>query len=169
MFDASDLSGLASGLSSDAVYAAVAVLRRECGWHIAPVWAQTVRVDVDLQRHAPFVLMLPTLHLVSVESVTDTVTGAVITDYRKSRRGWLERNTPWPVGAEAVEVAFTHGLSVLPGELMPIVADLATQGVNSIQGRETMGPFTFDASVRIAEYDRAMRGVVDRFRIPVFG
>ena len=170
MFDSSDLSDYGD-MSGDVVESAVDMLRRACGWHIAPTWEQTVRIDVDPQVcRSPFTLFLPTLHLISVDAVQDTAAASAITDYTWSHRGYLERVTPWPTGLGAVSVTFTHGLPVVPRDLAPVVAELARDAqVAAAAGTsggalEQMGPFRF-ASGRGAAFAEYGGSVPAKYRI----
>jgi hypothetical protein len=121
------LSGLPGSPFTDLeVDMAVATLRADVGWHIAPEEESTVELDVT---PGDPVLRLPTRRLVSVEEVRDNDTDAVIeaSRYRVSReRGRIRRKSGcWPSGYARVAVDFTHGHTGCPDDLLGIVAHYA--------------------------------------------
>lgn len=97
--------------------AAHAAVRRECGWHVAPVITETLTLDGSGSRG----LLLPSGRVVSIASVKNDgvdVTSAV----RLSRRtGVLTLASRWTPELGAVEITFTHGY---PVEEVPDVAAL---------------------------------------------
>lgn len=121
LVDPADLADYPGAPFTQAVVdSAVAALRGDCGWHIAPVLTETVTVDGSDTR----LLFVPTLKLVSVSAVRD-VTGAApiaLTGWRKSGAGMLSRAAGWPCGFDAVEVDLVHGYAETPAELLPAVA-----------------------------------------------
>lgn len=134
-----DMAGQPGAPFSQAALAAIGEsIRREAGWHIAPEVTETLIVDSIGGR----ILILPTLHLVSVSQVRDG-DGSVLTGWRMSKRGMLSRSSGWPAGFGAVEVDVVHGHKTCPAELLPVVASRAQRRVRSesIGGRSV----TFDA------------------------
>lgn len=128
LVDPADLAGLPGAPFTDLeVDVAVASIRRDAGWHIAPQMAET---DIPLDV-APFdpVLRLPTRRLVSVEAVRDADSGDVFdpSRYRVSReRARIRRKGGyWPHGYERVEVDMTHGYEQCPADLLPVIAQYA--------------------------------------------
>lgn len=108
------------------VDAAVAELRTEAGWHIAPVHVDT-GIALDVVCWEP-TLRLPTRKLVSLDEVRNADSGAVIaaSRYRVSH-GFCRVRLKcgfWPDGYEAVEVDMTHGFEEAPKDLLPVVAEL---------------------------------------------
>ncbi|WRS30598.1 hypothetical protein U6G28_02610 [Actinomycetaceae bacterium MB13-C1-2] len=99
--------------------AAQAAIRRFCGWHVAPILSETLRVDAYGGR----VLELPSKHVTKLESV---MVGGV--DWL-DRLDWSEAGTlqlkrgrgHWPDAPGAVEVTLEHGWSA---EDVPEVAAL---------------------------------------------
>jgi hypothetical protein len=102
------------------VDAAVATLRLEAGWHIAPQVTETVTVNAGGGTD----LILPTLHLVNVTEVREVSgsTPVVLTGWRQSRIGILTRNAGWPRGLEVIEVDMVHGHTETPPELLSVIA-----------------------------------------------
>lgn len=123
--------------TQEQVDAALAALRLAAGWHIAPVRTEVVEFDIrPCWRH----IQLPTLELVSVNSVTDVDTSDVVpaTEYRVSHKlCTIKRDRAWTYGYETVAVDFTHGYAELPAELIQVLGDAANmasrdQGIKSV-------------------------------------
>lgn len=137
--DLSDFPGAPFAIST--VDVAVAALRRDAGWHIAPQVTETVLLDALGGRD----LILPTRHLVNVTEVRDvsTSTPVVLTGWRKSKAGILHRDAGWPSGFQSVEVDMVHGYTVTPPELFPLVAVYSQlQAVNSTVKQEALGSWS---------------------------
>ena len=121
LVDPADLADYPGAPFTQAVVdSAVAALRGDCGWHVAPVLTETVTVDgSDTQT-----LFLPTLKLVSVSAVRDVTrtTPVAVTGWRMVRAGRLIRVAGWPCGPDAVEVDLVHGYADTPAELLAAVA-----------------------------------------------
>lgn len=99
-----------------ALDAALAKARRYCGWHVSPVRQDTIIMD----RPQWTILVLPTLHIVSVDSVTIDGVPVPLDNVRMSREapGILatKDSRPWggyPLlrdpGYGAMSVTITHG------------------------------------------------------------
>lgn len=122
-----DLAGFPGAPFTDfEVDAAVAKMRSDLGWHVAPVRESTVELDVV---ECEPTLRLPTRLLLSVEEVRDADT-AIVTDptcYRVSKSlGRIRRKSGfWPAGYGRVEVDFTHGYEECPPELYEVLAEYA--------------------------------------------
>jgi hypothetical protein len=118
---------------------AVAWLRREVGWHIAPVVEETLTLDSLGGR----TLILPTRKIVQVTQVRDVSDAAtvVLTGWRKSSKaGLLHRWCGWPRGFESVEVDLEHGFAETPKELLAVIVELCQSGmVNSRVSQESAG------------------------------
>ena len=103
------------------VDAAVASLRGDCGWHIAPEVTETLVVNGSPDK----TLILPTLLIVEITAIRDVsgTTPVTLTGWRQqSRAGLLWRDEGWPDGFEVVEVDLTHGHTDTPAEILPAVA-----------------------------------------------
>jgi hypothetical protein len=126
--------------SDEQVDEAVAAIRAEVGWHIAPVRSETVELDITYGQRW---LLLPTRKLVSVDEVRDADTAEVVdpSEYRVSKAlGQVKRDRYWPRGYEAVEVDLTHGYEVTPPELLPLVwARILLSSANPTVSRERIG------------------------------
>lgn len=128
LIEAGDLEGF-PGAPFDAavVQAAAQAVRAAVDWHVAPLRTETRPVDSPGGTS----LLLPTLNLVSIESVrdvTDDPAGPLIAEYRthdtdRFRAGIVDRPGGWPrCGVVAVE--FTHGYEGCPAELAAAIAEL---------------------------------------------
>lgn len=97
--------------------AAQGAVRRECGWHVAPVITETLTLDGSGSR----TLLLPSKRVRALESVTND--GRDVADRVKFSRtaGVLTLASGWSCDVGAVEVTLTHGYSV---EEVPEVAAL---------------------------------------------
>jgi hypothetical protein len=117
--DLADFPG--APFAASLVAAASEQVRRQCGWHIAPLVTETFVVDSDGGR----VLLLPTMRLVTVTEVRNIAgsTPEVLTGWRKSPAGMLFRASGWPAGFQTVEVDMQHGYEACPDELLPIIAE----------------------------------------------
>jgi len=158
----------------DRLAAAEALVRAFCGWHIAPVRQSTM--------HASFAdgtVVLPTLHLVSVDSVvTDDGTVLDPSTYRTTESGVLRRVYPtfWQSfthepfhwwGVDEVAVTFTHGYDEPPPEVTAAVVAIAQQAKAALPGlkSKSTGPFseTFMAGEDpLGQY----RDVLTHYRLP---
>lgn len=99
-------------------------IRREAGWHIAPVQEETVVVSGSGGR----VLLLPTLRLVSVSAVRDVSRDEpqVLTGWRVGADAMLVRSSGWPAGDSNLEVDLVHGFDTCPPELLPVLVERVT-------------------------------------------
>lgn len=110
--------------------AATNVVRRYCGWHIAPKVTEVLTLDGTGGRRLP----LPSLAVHSVESLT--VDGQLLTadQYTFSRNGWITlRGGVFPPADRVVEVQFTHGFDYAP-EVSSIVDSLVQRASMSPAG-----------------------------------
>lgn len=140
---------------------ATAAVRNACGWHVTPVETETVALDVTGARS----LLLPTLHIVSVESVT--IDGTVLDpgSYFWSTAGVLTGECLRR--GRTVVVKFTHGFEDaedIKGVILSVVsaAQSAPRGVTSQQ----TGPFAVQYSVRESLEGPEHKPVLDRYRLP---
>lgn len=156
--------------TQEEVDAAVASLRAEVGWHVAPVRAETVALDVTRGERW---LRIPTAKLLTVVEVRD-MTGALPvaflpTDYTVSRKlAQVQREWAyWPAGFEAVEVDVTHGYESVPLDLLEVVAGMASGGRGGLGGvsQVTSGAH----SVSFEPSSVATVTALDRYRILDFG
>lgn len=142
---AADVEAYTNGrlLASDpetqrALDAALARIRRYCGWHVSPVRTDTVILDGP----GCSVLELPTLHIVSIDEVHEydnEVDLTTITQIREAP-GWIAKKScaHWVCGYSAIEVEFTHGYSALEAadfrEAVLALIDRASQSVGEAGG-----------------------------------
>ncbi|HEY9353816.1 MAG TPA: hypothetical protein VIP28_11220 [Nocardioides sp.] len=120
--DPADLADYPGAPFTQAVVdSAVAALRGDCGWHIAPEITETLTVNGSPDK----TLILPTLLIVEITAIRDVSgdTPVVLTGWRmSSRAGLLRREEGWPDGFEVIEVDLTHGHTDTPADLLPAVA-----------------------------------------------
>ena len=114
-----DLEGLPGApFTQQTIDQAVAAIRAECGWHIAPTRQSTVQVPGGSS-----LILLPSLHVTDVVSMTDMESGRELAGFV-----WLEKGMIYLRGRAPmfVEVVFEHGYSVFPEDLRGVVAALAS-------------------------------------------
>ncbi|MFT4225311.1 hypothetical protein [Micropruina sp.] len=125
------------GFDAAAVKAAAGRVRAECHWHIAPEFTQTFVCETPRDG----IVDLPTLHLVSVESVT--VDGQPVAfDWSVSGRVVLP-GLPSGASLRSLVIVARHGFEACPQSLRGVVAELAAPGLGGGKARsEVTGPFT---------------------------
>lgn len=149
--------------TEDVVDAAVAHIRDQADWHIAPVVTETVTVDSwgGQQLH------LPTKYLLSVTGVRDVTYGS-----NQALTGWFTHPTRlfrsgivtipwgWPYGV-TLEFDIVHGYDSCPPDLLPVIAHVAADmGRNQSITRSNIGTM----SVVYAQGGLA-NSVPDRYRL----
>lgn len=140
--------------------AALGAARAVCGWHIAPV----VTEDLLLDGSGGPLLRLPTIRVVSVDSVT--VDGQEV-DYEWSTKGTLRRRGGlWPDSYRSVAVRLRHGFSELPPEVRAVLVEAAQRGVGGSLyaqvGQVRYGGTTINGS---ASFMLDQMAVLDRYRL----
>ena len=119
-------------------------IRAACGWHVAPLVTETLRLDVDSPT---LTLVLPSKRVTAISAVRD-MTGAApvaITGFAWSRNGLLTLSGGrWPCGLGAIEVDLTHGYDACPADLLDWAAQLArTAGRDSAIRSESVGSVAY--------------------------
>lgn len=140
----------------------VAAIRSYCRWHITPLMSETFTVDGPAGR----ALSLPTLRLVSVESVTEN--GMSIADVEWSQDGTLRKREAWTDRYRGVVVQATHGYAQAPEDLVSVLFDAVSRAVATPAGQvaETIGPFSFGASEGGVKFFSHELAILDRYRLP---
>jgi hypothetical protein len=131
-----NLSGFPGAPFAETVLdAAVATVREEAGWHIAPVITETVTLDGP----ASGILMLPTRRVTAILSVTDDGVLVDPTEFYLREGGYLQRRySRW--GGRKMTVEFTHGFDACPDTLLPIIAERArTLARGGVVRQESLG------------------------------
>ena len=127
--------------SEEIVDIAVAQLRADAGWHIAPVVTETLTVN----SNGGNLLILPTRRIVAITAMRDVTSGsAAVTGWTRSIAGAYRLYGPgFPAGV--LEVDLTHGYETMPADLLPVVADYARRVSDTRDpglASRTVGPFT---------------------------
>jgi hypothetical protein len=164
MFDVADLAGFPGEFSPEMVDAAVASIRADAGWHIAPVVTETITVFGDGGR----VLFLPSLRVISVASVK--VLGVVpLSNWQLGNGGTLYAPYGWAYGP--LQVTFTHGYETAPDLIPEVVARISSysRDPSVTSTTRTSGPFSDTDTYRNGGADEAFPSSVSRYRIPVVG
>lgn len=124
---------------------ATRAVRRYCGWHIGPVWAQK---NVILDGSGGTRLLVPTLMLESVDSAAlliDRSSGGkwetLDTDALEwSSVGILRRSSGWPEEYRSVRLSYTHGYESVE-DVAQIIQQVVANALSSPMGatREQAG------------------------------
>lgn len=124
-----------------AVDAAVDGLRDRAGWHVFPQVSENLTLDGE---GGP-ILVLPTLHVVSVDAVRELGVEIPAADYEWSRNGEIERLAGgcWIKRYRAYQVALTHGFDRPPALMKALASAVATAAANPMGIPEVIGPFQF--------------------------
>ena len=143
-----------SGANAATWGAVVDEVRAYCGWHIAPEVTETVTVD----GNGSGVAVLPTLHLVDLDSITDD--GTAVSDPEWSTFGVVER--VWTRKRRGVVATITHGYEGWPSDLVAVMVDMSNAAGLGDVSQVTSG--AHQVSYRpTASSDR--RAVLDRYRL----
>ena len=175
-----ELDAYLSGDRNASLAAAMAAVRSYCGWHVAPVETHTVTIRAEGEG----VLLLPSLHVVSVDSVE--VDGEPVTDYSWREHGTLRTTSRccmsthlWGHRHEGggwcgkVEVAFTHGFDEaddVKGIVLAAAARMASSPAGVVRAQtgqvsETYTQTSPNQAGGMALLD-SERAVLDRYRLP---
>ena len=121
--------------------AAQAAVRRECGWHVAPVITETLVLDGQGGK----LLLLPTLRIVSVTKVVNA--GVDVTDLVRSgpRSGVLLLETGWACAPGSVEVTLEHGFAAdeaadVAGLIVTLTKRASQGAAAGLTVRQNIGP-----------------------------
>jgi hypothetical protein len=125
-----------------ALDAALARVRRYCGWHVSPVRTETIRVDRPPSTHP--ILVLPTLNIVTLNSITidsipvdlANVKVSVEAPGVLSMKNWEPwGGARWDSGFGLVEITLKHGYTAAEApdfrDAVLSLVDRATLTVNS--------------------------------------
>jgi hypothetical protein len=114
-----------------ALDAALARARRYCGWHVTPAIRESITLDYF--RSNPHVLEIPTLKIVSLESITVDGEPVDLSDVQQVAPGLLTRKRCWADGETVVEL--THGYSAAEAqdwrEAVLAMIDTASQSIGT--------------------------------------
>jgi hypothetical protein len=158
LVSASDLADFpGSPLEPIWVDIAAADVRREAGWHIAPVLTETLTVEAFGGRH----LVLPSRRVVSVASVVSPYYSS--TDWTLED-GYLFRAVGW---SGTYQVTLTHGYDSCPVDLLPVLAGRAT---NAARRRDPSVASTTVGQIQTSYFQNVTSGsdpVVTRYSVKV--
>lgn len=153
---------------------ALAMVQKACGWHVAPEQEDTVLLDGP----GSGVLLLPSLHVVSVTSIYENSDLVEPTDYEWSATGvvrrtyadqWrVDRQPRWTNRLRGISVTFVHGYAEMPLDLQQVVDSLSASMQSTERGlvSKTIGPFSESYGsdpTYLADGDRALLGL---YRLP---
>ena len=155
---------------------AVAFVQTYCGWHIAPELDETLTLDGP----GGWALTLPSLHVVSIASVTENGTALVEdSDYTWSESGIIRRrcwaNDPevwapgwWSCEYRSIVVELTHGYPDWPPELAAVIGTISDRLKDNPTGLEqiTVGPFSEKYATGGAALSAGEHFVLDAYRLP---
>lgn len=142
--DSSDLANYRSRDANSILRQVSAAVRAYCHWHIAPVQSETWTLDGSGTRF----LWLPTLRVVSIESITNNGVAVDLTTVDTSKSGYLVLRCDvssalhcWSHRPGGIVIQLHHGLDDIPDELVELTMAVALRAVSSPTGivREQAG------------------------------
>ncbi|MDO5049996.1 MAG: hypothetical protein Q4D87_08970 [Actinomycetaceae bacterium] len=155
-------------VAGDMAKGVTAMIRRYCGWHVAPVVEETLVLDYD----GGGVLTLPTLRVEALLSLT--VDGVEVADPEWSRAGDVRLGAR-PAKWQGVQARVQHGYPVEEvADLRQVAVQAALVGLASPMGvvRESSGQVSIEYSRTglgvaggLALMERDMR-ILDAYRLP---
>ena len=162
------LADLPAGADESSWLAACAVVRRYCGWHIAPSVTETLTLDGP----GGTLLRLPSAYVTAVTSVAND--GTAIDDPEWSAHGMVRAHC-WTEKFRGVVVELTHGYRECPDDLLDVLVHMAAQGQAAasagagIATSLTSGPFTMQVSAAAQAGAVGLsgqhRGVLNKYRL----
>ena len=120
--------------------AAVLAVRRYCGWHVAPVFEETVTLDGSGQS----ALILPTKRLVRLVTVVEDGTELDVSTLEASQTGIVRKpKGPWTRKLGGIEVTMEHGYEEYD-DLVAVVDTVAARARATGAGvvQQGAGPFS---------------------------
>lgn len=127
-----DLTKLMSGDAAASVRQAQRAVRNYCGWHIAPVVTETLKLDGDGSR----VLFLPSLKVVDIIAITTAGVPVLPADVDDSEAGYLELVSGcWSPRAGKTLVTLEHGYESAPEDVVAVIVSVAARAIDSPSGR----------------------------------
>lgn len=147
------------------------MIRRMCGWHIAPVLTEAMTLDGPGGR----VLQLPSIHVVDVVDVkfkdrlydgTAHWAGVDEFSYDWSTSGLLERPHGWPRRYRAITAMVTHGFALDDvRDLRRLVCLIASRAIAAPKGalRESAGGVSIEYSPDMVY--QSERTLLDPFKV----
>jgi len=127
-----DLTKLMSGDEAASVRQAQRAVRNYCGWHIAPVVTETLKLDGDGSN----LLFLPTLKIETIVSVITDGRVVDLTQVDDSTAGFLELAAGcWSPRPGKTFVVLEHGYESAPEDVVGVVVSAAARQLDSPAGR----------------------------------
>jgi len=158
-----------------ALAAALARVRRYCGWHVSPVVDETITLDGTGRA----LLVLPTLKVVELTSVTEDGVELDLANVKQSAdaTGILAKSNwePWEYGFSNVEVELSHGFTAAEAEdfreAVLSLIDQATMSINSGRSGPMISKRVDDVEVTWSSLPREVENapmdktILGRFRL----
>lgn len=123
--------------------AALARIRRYCGWHVSPVRTETLTLDGPDRHYGPggHYLVLKTMHIVDLISITEHDEPTDLTNVKESADApgiLYKKRCHWACGFSAIEVELEHGYTAAEAadfrEAVLALVDRASQSVGEAGG-----------------------------------
>jgi hypothetical protein len=160
----------------DAGASALAQVQAYCGWHIAPVVDETLTLDGT----GTSALLLPSLHVVSIDSVSECGTELDPETYSWSEAGLIRRGTQlwvsygydqprWTNAFRAIEVTLSHGYEEMPAEVQGVIDALSARMTTTAPvgvTQKQVGPFVESYAADPGSVTGAERHLLDLYRVP---
>jgi hypothetical protein len=162
------LSAPSADPAADDLAAAEAVVRKYCGWHIAPVVIQ----DLVLDGTGTASLFVKSLRLLNVSAATVDGTALDVATLEWSEAGYLRIPGAWPDKLRSVRLTIEHGFDDVP-DVVSVIRSIAARASASPTGvvREQAGAVSISMSmvapgvsggVVLMDHERRM---LDKYRI----
>ncbi|KQY58319.1 hypothetical protein ASD11_01235 [Aeromicrobium sp. Root495] len=165
-----DLTKLLSGDQAAAVQRAQRAVRSYCGWHIAPAFTETLKLDGDGSN----LLFLPSLKIGEIVSVVTDGRVVDLDQVDDSEAGYLQLNAGcWSPRPGKTFVVLTHGYENAPEDVVAVVTAVAARAIDSPSGRTREHAGEIDVGfalvgtgvsggIALLEHEKA---ILDRYRV----
>jgi len=165
---------------ADATAQAEAQVRAYCGWHIAPEVADTLTLDGP----GTGTLVLPSLHVVAIDAITEDGTVLDPTVYQWSQAGIVRRGAPgngawcwtvsnqyrWTGNLQGLTVELDHGYEEWPLDVQSVIDRVAARAAEGASVLTQVGAVAYatdsDGMPAGGSLSSSDRAVLSRYKIP---
>lgn len=154
--------------------AALARIRRYCGWHVSPVRTETLTVDGPGYGLGGHYLVLKTMHIVDLISITEHDEPTDLANVKESADApgiLYKKRCHWACGFSAIEVELEHGYTAAEAadfrEAVLALVDRASQSVGDAGGGAQLVEKEVD-DVRYRWSDRVISLTLDESAVGQF-
>ena len=141
--------------------AALAAARRYCGWHVTPVVTETVTLDGTGGR----LLALPTLRLVSIESLNENGETVDPETLEWSTRGLVLKAGAWTDRLSGITATIEHGFDEAADFDSAVLSSIERGGFSSDAVPTVIGPFQYADTPASGLFSAAEVSILDRYAL----